>query len=185
MSLTQPLVVLYDELNESGEGAISMSKALLVNDSRFESLILRDLLQQLDYDVELADEFDALNKLETTKPDLVVVNYIMEETRGDELVQVMKDVHPELTCLISSSSKLDRQAFKEIGVDGILRTPVSMFTLKDILKRAIESEEKLVAVKVEVPEQDAERICYHCNADISMFSEAIVFCPFCGESLDE
>ncbi len=33
-------------------------KALLINDSKFESLILKDMLQKMGFEVEIADEYE-------------------------------------------------------------------------------------------------------------------------------
>lgn len=159
-----------------------MKRALLVNDSRFESLILKDLLTKLEYDVELADEFDAVYQVEQFDPELVVVNYIMRETRGDKLIQLIKAGRPEIICLLSSSSNVHQSDFAEYNLDGVIRTPVSMFTLKDMLRRV--EEKRREEEEANRPEIDEEgRFCNHCNSDISAFSQAIVFCPFCGEEI--
>lgn len=163
-----------------------MKRALLVNDSRFESMILKDILSKLEYEVELADEFDAVYQVEQFDPELVVVNYIMRETRGDKLIQLIKAGRPDITCLLSSSNNVHKIDFDEKSLDGVIRTPVSMFTLKDLLKRvelanAEEVQEK--ARKTEASESEA-RFCDHCDADISAFSEVIVYCPFCGEEIN-
>lgn len=118
-----------------GVGDEFMKRAILINDSRFESLILKDLLQQLDYDVEIADEYDAIYLIEQFDPDLVVVNYIMRQTRGDKLIQLIKAGIPDTICLLSSSSAIKSSQFSGDFIDGILHTPISMFTLKDVLQR--------------------------------------------------
>ncbi len=156
-----------------------MKKALLVNDSRFESMILKDLLSTLGYEVELADEYDAMYQVEQFEPELVVANYIMQETRGDKIIQLIKAGRPDLKCLISSNNPLHKDDFRDIGLDGILRTPVSMFTLKDILRRVDEQSN----TKAKQVDQD-ERHCIHCGGDLGAFSKQIVFCPFCGEEMD-
>lgn len=155
-----------------------MKRVLLVNDSRFEGLVLKDLFEQLDYEVAITDEFNALVEVESFEPELVIVNYIMEDTRGDRLIQMIKAGHPELICLLSSNSQLDREGFREAGVDNILRTPVSMFTLKDLLRRTYSQWEEAQEV---VRQED--QLCPGCKADMSLFSESILFCPFCGEEI--
>lgn len=161
-----------------------MKRALLVNDSRFESLILKDLLSKLEYEVELADEFDAVYQVEQFDPELVVVNYIMRETRGDKLIQLIKAGRPEIVCLLSSSSNVHQNDFTEFKLDGVIRTPVSMFTLKDMLRRVEELRRAEEAASM-VDTSDEGRFCNHCNADISAFNAAIVFCPFCGEEIND
>lgn len=154
-----------------------MKKALVINDSKFENLILHDMLTKLEYDVEIATEFDAFYEVEQFHPHLVIVNYVMEETTGDQVIAEIKDKHPEAVCLLSSSSSIHRDDFPE--VDGILRTPVTMFTLRDLLGRVGE----LLDEEPEVVEEAGDQFCPHCNKDISAFGAVIIFCPFCGDSL--
>ena len=154
-----------------------MKKVLLINDSRFESMILADMFRQLDFEPVISDEFNALVELESFEPDLVVVNYIMEEIRGDKLIQIIKAGRPGVTCIMSSSNQLNKENFKARGCDARLRTPVSRFTWKDVLKR----------VDIGGSDSGAEeegRFCIHCGSDISAFSEHILYCPFCGEEVD-
>ena len=160
-----------------------MKRALLVNDSLFESLILKDLLLQLNYEVELADEYDALYQVEQFEPELIVVNYIMHEIRGDQLIEQIKEDKPDLICLLSSSSMIQKDEVKKNILDGVLRTPVSMFTLKDLLRRIDANISKTIVEKKISSSEGEERFCDHCNADISAFNLHIVFCPFCGEEL--
>lgn len=149
-------------------------KALLVNDSKFESFVLRDLLNQLNYDVEIADEFDAVYEVEKFKPDLIIVNYVMQRTTGDLLIQNIKSNQPFIKCLLSSSSSVKTVDFPQAQLDGILHTPISMFTLRNTLNR--------IGELIEEADSDI-RVCDSCSQDISAFSMNIVFCPFCGDEL--
>lgn len=157
-----------------------MKKVLLVNDSRFESMILKNLFNSLGYEVTVTDEYHAMRKVDDDCPELIVVNYIMENISGEQLVQTIKGRHPETQCLISSNSKLILRDFEAFGVDGILRTPVSDFTLKDLLRRL--AEVKMAPVS---DDRETARACDHCKADISGFSRHILYCPFCGEEIND
>lgn len=148
-------------------------RALLVNDSKFESRILKDMLQQLDYSVEIADEFDALYAIERFEPDVVIVNYIMEQTRGDKLIQLMKAGMPHLKCILSSSNSIRISEMKGRHVDAILHTPVSMYILETIMNQ-IEAVEN-------VEQEDTK--CPSCHKDLADFSIELAFCPYCGERL--
>lgn len=157
-------------------------KALLVNDSKFESLILRDMLSKLDYDVEVADEFDAVYEVEQFRPDVVFVNYIMQETTGDELIQHIKSGQPTAKCVLSSNSVL--KDFNDKEIDGILHTPISMFTLKDTLHRIGEvNQDEFFEGFAGEETEPSRRYCDSCNQDITEFGKHIVFCPFCGDEL--
>lgn len=162
-----------------------MKRALLINDSKFESLILKDMLSHLDYDVELADEYDAMYQVEQFLPDLVIANYIMKETRGDELIGLIKDRDETVVCLLSSNSPIHVKDFPDASIDGILRTPVSMFTLTDLLRRVYSNNEFDYKPSIMTETTHAKhRYCPHCNKDISSFSDQILYCPFCGDEID-
>lgn len=155
-------------------------KALLVNDSKFESLILRDMLSKLDYDVEFADEFDAVYEVEQFHPDVIIVNYIMQETTGDELIHRIKVGQPTAKCVLSSSSAVKMSDFNGKRIDGILHTPISMFSLQDTLGRLNSTCNE----KEQVTEEKLEsRFCDGCNQDITIFGDNIGFCPYCGDEL--
>ncbi len=144
-------------------------KALLINDSRFESMIMKDMLQKLSFTVEIADEFEALYAIERYEPDLVIVNYIMQQTRGDKLIQLMKVGMPHIKCILSSNSDIKITDFPGDHIDGILHTPVSQFLLESVLNR--------IGIFEEVKEEGL--FCKNCKRDLSSF-DSIEFCPFCG-----
>ena len=133
------------------------------------------MLEKLGYDVEIADEYDALYSVERFEPDLVVVNYIMQEQTGDKLIQMIKTGQPGTTCLLSSNNPLKVEDFKT-PVDGILRTPVSLFLLKDVLSRVDVNKSSDINL------QESLGFCPYCGKDIHHF-EKVQYCPFCGEDL--
>lgn len=147
---------------------------LLVNDSKFESLILKDMLEQLNFSVEIADEFDALYAMERHEPQLVIVNYIMQQTKGDKLIQLMKAGMPELKCVLSSSNNIRKSDFHGGFIDGILHTPASAFLLESVLES--------IGALHDDQEEVQEGLCPSCKKDLTAFEE-ITFCPFCGHVL--
>jgi response regulator RpfG family c-di-GMP phosphodiesterase len=158
-------------------------RALLVNDSRFESLILKDMLNQIGYDVEIADEFDAIYEIEQFEPNIVIVNYIMQKTRGDKLIKNIKSSIPTTKCLLSSSNSIKKENIDE-DIDGVLHTPVSLFTLKDSLKRIGEKEDVIQFIGKEKKEININ-FCPYCASSLDDFNEGIVFCPYCGEIIKD
>jgi len=144
-------------------------RALIINDSRFESLILKDMLQKLGYTVEIADEFEALYTIEKFEPELVIVNYIMQQTRGDKLIRLMKAGMPELKYVLSSSNDVKLSDFPGSYIDGLLHTPISQFLLESVIKNIGQKN-----IEVEV-----STLCPKCKKDLAPF-EGIAFCPFCG-----
>jgi len=149
-------------------------KALIINDSRFESLILKDMLQKIGYTIEIADEFEALYTIEKFEPELVIVNYIMQQTRGDKLIQLMKAGMPELKYVLSSSNDVKLSDFPEGYIDGLLHTPISQFLLENVIKNIGQKN-----IEVEV-----STLCPECKKDLVAF-DGIAFCPFCGTMVNK
>ncbi len=147
-------------------------KALLINDSKFESLILKDMLQKMGFEVEIADEYEALYAIERDEPNVVIVNYIMQQTRGDKLIQLIKAGMPHIKCVLSSSNPIHKSDFSGDYIDGVLQTPASMFLLESVIKKILRD-----------PEPTDETLCIHCHKDLSQFDAAITFCPFCGAQI--
>jgi len=56
-----------------------MKKVLLVNDSKFESMILKDMLVSIGYIAGIADEYDAIEKVQDMRPDYIIINRVMKE----------------------------------------------------------------------------------------------------------
>ncbi|KAB3534847.1 response regulator [Alkaliphilus pronyensis] len=136
-------------------------KVLIVNDSKFEAIVLFDLLSKLGYDVKIADEYNALDIVEAYQPNYIFVNYIMVDTTGDRLINKIKEKFPNANCYLSSSNEINYQKFNK--VDGIIHTPV---TIKNLVGM-IESHMK-------------EPLCKNCNNQIE---ETFLHCPYCGEKI--
>lgn len=115
-----------------------MKKVLLINDSKFESMVMADMFQGLGYETSISDEFNALVDIERIQPHLIVVEYMMEEIRGDMLIQIIRTSQPQVICILSHSNEVAIESIRTNGIDGIIKKPVSMSTLTDLLKKVIE-----------------------------------------------
>ena len=75
-----------------GEGS-KMKRAIVVDDSHATRMILRDMLVDLGFEVDEADDGDtALDKLRTLGPaDLALVDWHMPKMNGIELVSAVRD----------------------------------------------------------------------------------------------
>lgn len=114
-----------------------MARVLIVNDSRFEGMILRDMLSQLGYNVSITDEYSALKQVQSFSPDVVLANYVMKDTFGDQLIERIKARYPKVMCILTSNGEINRDELKSGKVDAILRTPVQKEELEDMLHRLL------------------------------------------------
>ncbi len=112
-----------------------MGRVLIVNDSRFESMILKDLLSQLGYNVSITDEYDAVRQVQSFSPDVVLANYVMKDTLGDRLIERIKTRYPKVLCILTSNSIINRDSLKSKKIDAILRTPVSKEHMEGVLQK--------------------------------------------------
>ncbi|ABN51408.1 MAG TPA: response regulator [Hungateiclostridium thermocellum] len=111
-----------------------MKKVLLVNDSKFESMILKDMLVSIGYIAGIADEYDAIEKVQDMRPDYIIINRVMKEIYGDELASKIKARFPEIKCILSSCDSISIDDYKNSGIDAVIRTPVDQYRLKAVLK---------------------------------------------------
>ncbi|HOM03294.1 MAG TPA: response regulator [Acetivibrio sp.] len=111
-----------------------MKKVLLVNDSKFENLILKDMLDSIGYIAATADEYDAIDKVLAMRPDYIIINRVMKETHGDELASKIKARFPEIRCILSSCDLINIDDYSNTGIDAVIRTPIDQYRLKAVLK---------------------------------------------------
>ncbi|MEA1904925.1 MAG: response regulator, partial [Candidatus Hadarchaeota archaeon] len=72
-------------------------RILLVDDSLFMRKILKDMLAELGYtDVaEAALGKEALDEFSKKKPDMVLLDIILPDTSGDEVLKKMRETNPK------------------------------------------------------------------------------------------
>ncbi|MGE5454095.1 MAG: response regulator transcription factor [Methylocystaceae bacterium] len=171
-----------------------MKRVLIINDSRFERLFLKDMIIALGFEVSTTDEYGSLRQVETLNPEMVIVNYTMPGMTGDEVIRRIKDRHPYIKCLLSSCSRLSPENYPL--VDGILQTPVDRKELSRMLSTIMVAE-PLIAVASDnidpVASLPAERqmptsskkynFCPFCGQGLHPSESVMSFCPFCGHEL--
>lgn len=106
---------------------------LLVEDSRMQRELLKDWLEPR-YEVVTADDgFEALAKIVTIRPDLVILDLIMPRVTGYELLCALRRAHMDVPVLVSSSrvaSAGDRLGPLVLGATEFLPKPVNRIELE-------------------------------------------------------
>jgi two-component system, chemotaxis family, chemotaxis protein CheY len=147
-----------------------MEKILLVNDCRFESLVMKDILKSLGYEVSITNEFEAMSEVREFMPDTLICNLIMKEIRGNVLIHKIKSLHPDMRCFLSSSSPISLNDYKKDKVDEVIHTPVSGEKLKELLQERQEKQKK-------------RAFCPFCGVKLETLDMKSIFCPYCGSKL--
>jgi DNA-binding NtrC family response regulator len=114
-----------------------MGKILVINDSKFESRILKDMMMLLGYNVEVTCETEYLKLIDSYNPDCVVVNYILKNTDGFKIAKIIKDKNPKIKCVIQSSETDISQKLGAENIDGVFLTPIKIDLLEKVLKKII------------------------------------------------
>jgi len=159
-----------------------MKKVLLVNDSKLQNAVMKDILSSLNYEVRVTDEFNAISVIHDFSPHYVITNYVMKEINGDQLAAVIKVQYPDIKCLISSSNSIDSNKFSQKKIDGIIRVPIDRENLKMILE-SISTDN--VKDYDDANDYEVKKYCSQCGkfVDFSLNDEYYI-CPFCGKSIN-
>lgn len=145
-----------------------MSKILLVNDCKFESFIMKDILDNMGYEVESSNEFQALEKVEFSYPDIVIANLIMKSIQGDDLIEKIKKNNDEIRCILSSSNPINLESYKNKKVDAVIHTP-------------IDKNELIKALEAKANKDNNFKFCPYCGEKLN--NSSFIFCPKCGKKI--
>lgn len=169
-----------------------MKRVLIINDSGFERMVLRDQVQTLGYEVKTADEFGGLRLINKFHPDIVIANLTMTDISGDKLIEQIKNMEPDTRCLLSTCSKTNRHYLSNTAIDGLLETPVSIEHLEVLLNSNGVSAPANAPDNSQPDETNPGAIQHGSERFIkasriqesSLTSKAFAFCPYCGEKLE-
>jgi len=114
-------------------------KILYVEDNPENRLLVRRILMAEDFDVfEANDAFQAMNIIETTKPDLILMDINLPEVDGYTLTARLKE-NPKLSqvpiiALTANVMKGDRERILDSGCDGYIQKPIDVDALPDQIR---------------------------------------------------
>ena len=110
-----------------------MEKVLIVNDCKFEEVILKDLLENMGYIVKVEDESNVIDGVSKFSPDIVIINMVIRENKGNEVIEKIKKFNNKIKCILSSSTPLRLEDYENNGVDNIVHTPINKEKLIEAL----------------------------------------------------
>lgn len=176
-----------------------IEKVLIINDSGFERMVLRDQIRMLGYEVKTADEITSLSMINGYHPDIVIANLTMADISGDKLLEHIKSLDPDIRCFLSSCSKIDWSLVNSDSIEGVIETPVANATLEIVLNNPglglnktdctpvlqtdrlfFTASRESINSSTPVP---ALNSCPSCSKELERTGSNFVFCPFCGTRL--
>jgi len=119
---------------------MSRNKVLVVDDESGVRFGIRDFLEQHGYEIEEADScLDAQHLFRSSRPDIVIADYMLPDGTALDLIPRLKDIDPDIPLLVLTahgSIDLAVRAIKE-GAEQFLTKPLELPTLQVILQRLL------------------------------------------------
>jgi CheY-like chemotaxis protein len=154
----------------------NLPKALVVDDSLSQRLLLAHMLEQLGYDVYLAnDGKDGVNKFSEHHPDIVFMDVEMPVMNGIEATKIIKeslvDVFVPIIFVTGGSSEKYLTECVDAGGDDFIRKPLnptilsakaqSLFRIKQLYAEQIEQRNLIASFKaIEDQEHETAALLY-------------------------
>lgn len=116
-----------------------MKKALIVDDTEPNRLLLGAIIARLGIAVEHADDGDvALEKFRNAPADIVFIDQIMPNLRGSEAIKVIRGLKPETTTILMSSLSSATEIsslMSDCGADEFLPKPITSDAVRGLLRK--------------------------------------------------
>ena len=122
---------------------MARNKVLVVDDEPGVRFGIRDFLEQQGYEIEEAQSCeDAQNLFRTSRPDIVIADYMMADGTALDLLPRLKEIDPDTPLLVLTahgSIDLAVRAIKE-GAEQFLTKPLELPALQVILQRLLQKQ---------------------------------------------
>lgn len=122
---------------------MSRNRILIVDDEPGVRFGIRDFLEHQGYEIDEAENCrDAQDIFRTSRPDVVIADYMMSDGTALDLLPRLKEINPDTPLLILTahgSIDLAVRAIKE-GAEQFLTKPLELPALATILKRLLENQ---------------------------------------------
>lgn len=113
-----------------------MAKILVVEDSKFQSKMIKKALEN-DHDVTLADNgMEALKSIERDKPDLILSDLVMPEMDGFEFLGKSKELNYQIpiVMLTSDTQDITKEKCLALGAKTVLKKPFKSDNLLEAIQ---------------------------------------------------
>ncbi len=158
-----------------------MKKVILINDCKFQSIIMKDMLNDLGYEVNLTNEYGALAKIKKFNPDIVICNLIMKNITGEKLIKSIKDINKNIICILSSANEIRLEDYSKDYINEVIHVPVEKEKLESILEKILNKPDD--SNNLQNSTDVGFSFCPYCGQNLEESKKDFLFCPFCGQKL--
>jgi PAS domain S-box-containing protein len=120
-------------------------RILLVDDEKSILFTGRNLLERLGYQVETRQNpIEALNlfRVNSNQFDLVITDMTMPKMTGDQLVQEILKIHPDMPIILNTgfNEKIDEEKAKQIGIRQYIEKPFNRGILANVVRDVLDEK---------------------------------------------
>jgi len=120
-------------------------RILLVDDEKSILFTGRNLLERLGYQVETRQNpIEALNlfRVNSNQFDLVITDMTMPKMTGDQLVQEILKIQPDMPIILNTgfNEKIDEEKAKQIGIRQYIEKPFNMGLLANVVRDVLDEK---------------------------------------------
>ncbi|MEO7651530.1 MAG: response regulator [Bryobacteraceae bacterium] len=124
-----------------------MKTILIADDDLASRELLRDALEASGFRLlEASDGREALNKIRTESPDLVLLDIQMPSLDGFAVLRAARDLDPpssaRFIALTAFAMESDRQRIGKVGFDGYVAKPISISDVRKQVKRILSDDDR-------------------------------------------
>ena len=124
-------------------GETAMKKILVADDEEVLRMLITDTLEDLECEViEAADGQEAMDLIQKHDFDLLVLDYMMPEMTGLEVIERVRKMehkkHVLIMMLTAKSQQADQDEMMRIGADFFLAKPFSPIVLIDRIEEILQ-----------------------------------------------
>ena len=118
-----------------------MKRILVADDEEILRMLITDTIEDSGYEVDEAEDGrEALEKLESTEYDLVILDYMMPHLTGVEVLgQLSKNRRDSLSILMltAKTQESDKEKMRAAGACYLMAKPFSPYELLDLIKEIL------------------------------------------------
>lgn len=117
-----------------------MAKALIIDDSKFQRNIIKNILKEMNFDIaEASNGNEALEQYELHLPDCILLDLLMPDKDGFDVLADLKSKgnHVPIIVLSADIQESSKQKCQELGAFAFLNKPPKNEDLIETIKKAL------------------------------------------------
>jgi CheY-like chemotaxis protein len=121
-----------------------MPRVLVVDDNTLVRMMLKSILLDEGYDVDVADDgLDAISAVREIRPDIIITDFYMTKMHGDELVKAVRDGPGDISTIpiigLAGTAESEKR-LRGAGVDEYIAKPFMRRQLLEAIRTLLQKK---------------------------------------------